>query len=100
MSNDNPSLFSGQPAIGPDGTLLSIEENLAIARDHTGRIVSGESGAVLAADTPVSMNLWGLRPSIFEELQTGWERFHRDAAGDPAAVPGAPRRDADQAAHQ
>ena len=70
---------------GPDGTLLSIEENLAIARDHSGRIVSGQSGAVLAADTPVSMNLWGLRPSIFEELQTGWERFHRSAAGDPKA---------------
>jgi len=69
----------------PDGTLRSIEENLAIARDETGRIVSQQSGTVFGPDTPVSMNLWGLRPSIFEELQAGWERFSAAAADDPKA---------------
>lgn len=58
-----------------DGTLVSIVENLAIERDASGRIVSHDSGAELAEDTPVSMNLWGLRPSAFDELAAAWERF-------------------------
>jgi NDP-sugar pyrophosphorylase family protein len=69
----------------PDGSLQSIEENLAIARDETGQIVSQQSGTVFAPDTPVSMNLWGLRPSIFDELQDGWDRFRAAASGDERA---------------
>jgi len=68
---------------GPDGTLISIVENLAIARDGEGRIVSGGNGNQLAPDTPVSMNLWGLQPSVFDELASAWDQFRADA-GDSA----------------
>ncbi|MEZ5236415.1 MAG: NTP transferase domain-containing protein [Acidimicrobiales bacterium] len=74
----------GVCSTGADGMLTSIVENLAIERVD-GRIVSHDSGAELAEDTPVSMNLWGLRPSIFTELGTAWERFLAERGDDPKA---------------
>ncbi len=37
-------------------------------------------GAVLSADSAVSMNLWGLRPSAFNELAAAWATFPEHAA--------------------
>jgi choline kinase len=70
---------------GPGGVLRSIVENLAIARDGDGRIVSRDSGRQLAEDTPVSLNLWGLRPAMLAELAQAWEQFQAERGGDPAA---------------
>ena len=67
--------------------LVSIEEHYGIERMSDGRITAsgGTGGAgsadvqrVLGEDTPVSMNLWGMRPSIFSELGQAWEQFQVD----------------------
>lgn len=70
---------------GADGMLIGIEENLAIERIADGTIVSHDSGATLAETTPVSMNLWGLRPSVFAELGAAWDRFLAERGEDPKA---------------
>jgi len=36
-------------------------------------------------DALVSMNLWGLRPSIYPALQAGWETFLAERGADPKA---------------
>ncbi len=79
--------------------LVSIEEHYGIERMSDGRITAsggtGEGGSggagsaaiqrVLGEDSPVSMNLWGLRPSIFNELGQAWEQFQVDVErGDRA----------------
>lgn len=70
--------------------LVSIEEHYGIERMSDGRITAsggtgGSGGAgsagiqrVLGEDTPVSMNLWGMRPSIFNELGQAWKQFQVD----------------------
>ncbi len=52
----------------PDGTIRDIAES--------------ENGPLLAPETPVSMNMWGFAPSIFEELETYFHNFLRDLAPD------------------
>ncbi len=47
-----------------DGLLSAITEHTAL--DHT---------SPFAADTPVSMNMWGFMPSFFEELKGGFAPF-------------------------
>lgn len=49
-----------------DGFLTAIDERLDIAR-RGGRITD-ETGLYLPEGTPVSMNLWGFTPSVFDEL--------------------------------
>jgi NDP-sugar pyrophosphorylase family protein len=68
-----------------DGTLRSITEHLAIERAADGTIRAGEGAPELPADTPVSMNLWGLQPFVFDELREGFGRFVADHRDDPKA---------------
>ncbi len=75
----------GVCTVDGDGNLRSIVENLAIERGDDGRIVSGEAATVLADDTLVSMNLWGLQPQVFDALRDGWASFHAAHAEDPKA---------------
>lgn len=49
-----------------DGFLTAIDERLGIER-RGGRITD-ETGLYLPDGTPVSMNLWGFTPSVFDEL--------------------------------
>jgi NDP-sugar pyrophosphorylase family protein len=71
--------------VGAEGELRTIVENLAIERVDDGSIVSHDSGARLADDTLVSMNLWGLQPSLYDALRRGWAQFLADHADDPKA---------------
>ena len=61
------------------GRLTAIEEVFGIAADAEGRGrgVSAGRPVVLEGDDLVSMNLWGLRPSIFDPLREEFERFLR-----------------------
>ena len=68
----------------PHGELVAIVENLALARDEHGAIVSLQTGRRFAEDTAVSMNLWGLHSSIFDELHAAWALFSA-ADADPEA---------------
>lgn len=60
-----------------DGTLRHIVEVLGLEKDDGGaRAPDGKGGfRHYSADTPVSLNLWGLHPSAFAKLREGFSRF-------------------------
>lgn len=60
-----------------DGFLSDIRETYSIRRFPDGTIKSEESGAVLDPDCPVSMNVWGFAPAIFEDMERYFHAFLR-----------------------
>lgn len=60
-----------------DGKLESVEEVLKIYNDMTYEKEDGKG--TLAPDTPVSMNLWGATPVIFDELAVQYKEFLANA---------------------
>ncbi|RIL08351.1 nucleotidyltransferase [bacterium] len=86
--SDHGSVSRGICTVSADGDLVRVEERLRIAPDGDGARCLGDDGAWhrLAADTPVSMNLWGFTPGVFAHLDRAFAAFL--AAGgrdDPAA---------------
>jgi hypothetical protein len=87
------SVSRGVCDVADDGTLIGITERLTIERGRDGVIraeaQAGDAAAgdtiELADDTPVSMNLWGLHPFVFDHLATGFERFVSVHRGDERA---------------
>jgi hypothetical protein len=65
--------------VDADGYLTGIQE-LHDVRQANGKILNDE-GVELTGDEPVSMNLWGFRPSFCEVLSTEFDRF-RERVGD------------------
>lgn len=59
-----------------DGALDGIDETSDLQRRPDGSIGVGLDGPEVAADTPVSMNLWAFEPSIMDRLQGRWDTFH------------------------
>ena len=78
------SVSRGVCDVGPQGDLRSIVEHVAIGRDAVGKITSRD-GKTLPDDTLVSMNLWGLRPSIYTALRAEWDGFLAERGADPQA---------------
>jgi hypothetical protein len=70
-----------------DGTLRHIVEVLGLEKDDGGaRAPDGKGGfRRYSADTPVSLNLWGLHPSAFSKLRDGFSRFLATRGQDPTA---------------
>jgi len=73
--------------VGPDGLLTSVEEHTGLERDGGGIREHSAQGTIrrFSGQEPVSMNIWGFRPDLFDQLQ---ERFHRFLAAhgqDPRA---------------
>lgn len=64
-----------------DGMLKHIEERLKIERCPDGVIRDGD--LELADDTPVSMNLFGFKPSYATALRVGFEKFLRERGEEP-----------------
>ncbi len=66
-----------------DGWLQAIDEVHTVRRlEHgAGRDEAGETRK-LAADTLVSMNLWGFGPEVLDHLQGGFDRFRAGSPGD------------------
>ena len=93
-------LFEVQHALSPSGgvsravpvldggRLVALEERRGVRADN-GTIVT-DSGAVLAPGTPVSMNLWCLRPRAIDAVRDVHAVFRRDHAQDPSAEHGLP----------
>lgn len=72
--------------VGEDSFLVDLNERLRIERRPEG-IAYTENGSdwqPLAADNPVSMNMWGFTPSIFDELAARFPVFlRRTIAANP-----------------
>lgn len=67
---------------GPDGYLIDIRELLKIQRfpDAVKFSENGTDWVPLAEDSLVSMNFWGFRPSLFDELERRFPEFLRTHA--------------------
>jgi hypothetical protein len=73
-------------AVSPEGTLTGVREAHDLAR-HGRRIEGRIDGRMetFSADTPVSMNMWGFGPDIFQILQGEFEQHLERAGADPHA---------------
>ncbi|HKG92474.1 MAG TPA: NTP transferase domain-containing protein [Gemmatimonadaceae bacterium] len=71
-----------------DGWMEASEEVIGIERagDEDGRY-TGADGVrrTIPGDAPVSMNMWGFAPPLFEELDAGFRRFLAERIGEPKA---------------
>ncbi len=84
--SENGSVARGICTLDTEGNLVSVEEKTKI-EEIFGRIYSLEEKCSskedradlvkveLEGSTPVSMNIWGFMPSIFRELESGFEKF-------------------------
>ncbi|GLI56277.1 nucleotidyltransferase [Propionigenium maris DSM 9537] len=84
--SENGSVARGICTLDTEGNLVSVEEKTKI-EEISGRIYSLEEKCSskedradlvkveLEGSTPVSMNIWGFMPSIFRELESGFEKF-------------------------
>lgn len=71
-----------------DGRLVALEEHRDVHVD-SGTILTG-NGQVLGPETPVSMNLWCLRPTAVDALRVVHASFIEAHAGEPDAEFGLP----------
>lgn len=72
--------------VGADGLLRGVEEIMGLERAGRGvRAPSAQGFRVFTGDEPVSLNLWGLSPSIFGPLRERFGAFLAERVGDPKA---------------
>ncbi|GAB3541927.1 nucleotidyltransferase family protein [Spirosoma fluminis] len=74
--SENGSVSRGVCAVSENGNLASVIERTKIY-EKDGRIVyeEGEGITPLSPDTPVSMNFWGFKPSVFPLVQHQFESY-------------------------
>ncbi len=72
--------------LSPDGYLLDLRERIKVQKfpDGIKYTEDGQTWHQLSADDLASMNIFGLTPSIFPELQTRFRSFLTDPAVDLA----------------
>lgn len=77
--SDNGGVTRGLCMVDRKGMLTGITETHNIEKDGDEAVIrEAEQIIKLDADTPVSMNMWGLTPSFFDILESGFECFLRD----------------------
>jgi len=79
--SENGTVTRGVCDVDNSGYLTGVRETFNIIKTPEGAGVRGEDGAVtpLAADSHVSMNMWGLTPELFDILDEGFTDFLRSA---------------------
>jgi len=76
--SEHGTVARGVCNIGADGMLRDVVERTQIARkDGAVKYAEGDTWIELPADAAVSMNMWGFRPALFDELAPRFERFLR-----------------------
>lgn len=77
----------GVCTVSPDGRLLGVTEHTDLRAEAGGIVGTGPGGAErrLTGDEPVSLNLWGFRPAVFDELESGFQGFLAARGSDPKA---------------
>lgn len=75
--SDNGGVTRGICQVSPAGLLTGITETQNIEKDGEKAVIRNENGSVTAldADSPVSMNMWGLTPKFFDILESGFDAF-------------------------
>ncbi|RIV26979.1 nucleotidyltransferase [Fibrisoma montanum] len=74
--SENGSVSRGVCAVGDNGNLASVIERTKIY-EKDGRIVYEEAEGLtpISPETPVSMNFWGFKPSVFPLVQRQFESY-------------------------
>ena len=82
--SENGGVTRGICSVNEDGHLTKVTETKNIVKTPEGAAVKGEDGRLtsVAADCPVSMNMWGFTPEIFEVLENGFAEFLKNLS-DP-----------------
>ena len=67
-----------------NGNLSHIVETKNLVKDGDGAAVMAEDGGLtpIDVDTPVSMNMWGFKASLFEEFDKALDRFFKEKVED------------------
>lgn len=74
--SDNGGVTRGLCHVDADGMLTGIQETHNIEKDGDKAVIkTGEGTHELNADSPVSMNMWGLSPEFIKILEEGFEEF-------------------------
>ncbi|MDO4261210.1 MAG: sugar phosphate nucleotidyltransferase [Eubacteriales bacterium] len=75
--SENGGVTRGICSVDEAGHLTGVAETKNIVRTPEGAAVQAEDGTLVpvAADCPVSMNMWGFTPEIFGVLETGFSEF-------------------------
>lgn len=74
--SDNGGVTRGLCQVDADGMLTGIQETHNIEKNGDKAVIKAEeSTRELNADSPVSMNMWGLSPDFINILETGFDEF-------------------------
>lgn len=75
--SEHGGVTRGVCKIGDENMLAEITETHGIEKRGMGAVVTGEEGDdfEINVESPVSMNMFGLRPQFFEILEQGFEEF-------------------------
>ena len=75
--SENGAVTRGICKIDDDGWLVDIVETSGIIKDGNHAKAKSAEGSdfVIDLDSSVSMNMWGFKPSVFEELEKGFKEF-------------------------
>ena len=75
--SDNGGVTRGVCTVTGDGMLSGITETHNIEKAGDAAVIRQADGTVvtLDAESPVSMNMWGLTPGFFDILESGFDRF-------------------------
>ncbi|MGA0133823.1 MAG: nucleotidyltransferase family protein [Opitutales bacterium] len=82
--SDHGTVARGVCRTGPDGRLTDIREMTKIARKERGAENTEEDGTIvpLTGEEPVSMNMWGFAPSVFDLLEADFRTFLSARGGE------------------
>lgn len=75
--SENGAVTRGICRVSEDGKLLSVDETSGIERISADKVVCDKDGKQVEVDADgyVSMNMWGLTPDFFEELEKRFINF-------------------------
>jgi UTP-glucose-1-phosphate uridylyltransferase len=75
--SEHGKVARGVCTVGPDGHLVRVEEKTDLFPHPSGAINRPTDGPeeLFTGQEPVSLNMWGFQPSIFDRLTTSLEKF-------------------------
>jgi len=79
--SDHGSVARGVCTTSENGLLTHIDEMTNLSREGSGAPYKREDGSVLnlTGDEPVSMNMWGFTPRLFDHLDRVFQEFLRES---------------------
>ncbi len=85
--SENGAVSRGVCSVSPEGFLTTVTERTKIERQPNSQIQFLENDVAhpLAEDTPVSMNFWGLHPTVLPEIEAQFRAFVLANRANPRA---------------